>query len=414
MKHDVFFSISQTPVDGWAPDERGMMRRFFEQARLADALGFGTAWVAETHLSCQVQKRNPGAVIPHFEGEIGINTDLLQLAHVLFAQTKRIQVGSAIRNILCNGGPMAHAEAVRTFLLLHGLNESEERKLELGFASGRFPFSTVPYGVRPRNALEEAAWPVLKGLLFVEAVEIFLRFTRGDVFSSRDVAPKLLRRSQFRSDADWAKVLAVAGPQKNASEIEIPSFWTFDDVGVIPFEAPLHLLNLTIGSHDPATQVFANTLYPCGVFNLSITPTSEIEETHARMSKAFHSDGGPWSRAKMPRTALVFIDDGAQGGASARRRRAHERAEKALGVYWKALEGTIDPAKVSRAVDNALVGGPEDVLEQMNERFHPDDRLMLWFDFYNHDSEAVQHSMRTYMEKVAPFATGRSASKEAQ
>ena len=88
MRFDIFFSICQTPVDGYTPSERKMFENFFSQAFLADELGCGTAWVAETHLSCQIQKRNPGAVIPHFEGEIGLNTDILQLAHVLFAKTK--------------------------------------------------------------------------------------------------------------------------------------------------------------------------------------------------------------------------------------------------------------------------------------------------------------------------------------
>ena len=39
---------------------------------------------------------------------------------------------------------------------------------------------------------------------------------------------------------------------------------------------------------------------------------------------------------------------------------------------------------------------------QIVERFHPDDRLMLWFDFFNHDSHHVQEMMRLFMEKVAP------------
>jgi alkanesulfonate monooxygenase SsuD/methylene tetrahydromethanopterin reductase-like flavin-dependent oxidoreductase (luciferase family) len=178
VKFDIFLSICQTEVGGYLPTERVMFENFFDQIRLADELGFGCAWVAETHLSCQVQKRNPGAVIPHFKGEIGLNTDILQLAHKVFAQTKRIHIGSAIRNILCNGGPMAHAEAVRTFLTLHGMDSSEDRLLELGFASGRFPFSNVPYGIRPRNDLEKGAWSVLRGMVFQEATEIFLRFLR--------------------------------------------------------------------------------------------------------------------------------------------------------------------------------------------------------------------------------------------
>src|SRR5438105_15236355 len=138
------------------PSERVMFENFFEQVDLADPLGFGTAWVAESHLSTSVQKTNLAAVIPHFVREIRLNTDILQLAHRIFARTKRIGVGSAIMNILCNGGPIAAAERVKTFLALHGLDPKEQRTLTVGFASGRFPYINIPYGIVPRNDFEKA------------------------------------------------------------------------------------------------------------------------------------------------------------------------------------------------------------------------------------------------------------------
>src|SRR5438128_3897750 len=188
-----------------------MFRNFFEQVELADALGFGTAWVAESHLSTEVQKMNPGAVIPHFTGEIGLNTDILQLAHRIFARTKRIGAGSAIMNILCNGGPIAAAERIKTFLALHGLDPDERRILTVGFASGRFPFINVPYGIVPRSPVEEAGWPVVKNKIFEEATEIFLRLLKGEVLNSEMVARRTLRRSDFRTDADWQRVVEAFG-----------------------------------------------------------------------------------------------------------------------------------------------------------------------------------------------------------
>ncbi len=396
MRFDVFFSICQTPVDGYMPDERTMLRNFLDQAKLADALGFGTAWIAETHLSCQVQKRNPGAVIPHFQGEIGLNTDVLQVAHHLFARTRRIEVGSAIRNILCNGGPLAHAEAVRTFLSIHGLEEGEARRLHLGFASGRFPFSNVPYGIRPRTPVELAAWPALRGMVFRQATEIFLRALRGDVFSSDEVAPIELDRSCFRSDADWARVLDAHGT--SVERIAVEPFWRFPLVGVIPFEAPLDLLRLVIGCHDAPGQAWANRFMPCGVFNLSITPGDQIEATHQRMRRDFHPAGGGWKREYMPRTVLVFLDDDPEV--------ARAKAEATIGVYWQAVEGTLDPAKIENAVSNALVGTPAEVVAEARRRFDPGDRLMLWFDFCDHDNEAVKRAMRRFMEEVAPELPG--------
>src|SRR5256885_14894490 len=113
MHFDIFFSICQVAVGGYKPSERVMMENFFEQVRAADRLGYGTAWLAESHLSTEVQKRNPGAVVPHFDGEIGLNVDFLQSAHRIMAATERLSVGSAVMNILCNRGPTAAAERVR-------------------------------------------------------------------------------------------------------------------------------------------------------------------------------------------------------------------------------------------------------------------------------------------------------------
>jgi alkanesulfonate monooxygenase SsuD/methylene tetrahydromethanopterin reductase-like flavin-dependent oxidoreductase (luciferase family) len=399
VEFDIFFSISQTEVGGRIPPEREMWLNFFEQVELADRLGFGTAWVAESHLSTEVQKTNPDAVIPHFVGEVGLNTDILQLAHAIFARTKRIEVGSAIMNILCNGGPIAAAERIRTFLSLHGLDERETRKLTIGFAAGRFPFINIPYGIVPRTAVDRAAWPVVKTKIFQEATEIFLRLLQGETLNSTMIRPKVLRRRDFRSDADWARVVEAHGSP--AEEIEIPSWWVFPNLKIVPQEAPMQLLRLSIGSHDAETQDFANSIVPCGVFNLSITPGDEIEKTNERMARSYHPAGGGWSRRLMPRTVLVFINEEPGLSRDERNSRAAEEAKSALENYWKALEGTLDPAKVERATNNALVGDAGAIVEQM-KRFHPDDRLMLWFDFNNHDSARVCRNMAAFMERVVP------------
>ena len=392
MELDIFFSICQTEVNGYLPDERTMFSNFFEQVELADRLGFGTAWVAESHLSTEVQKTNPGAVIPHFVGEIGLNTDILQLAHRIFARTERIGVGSAIMNILCNGGPIAAAERIKTFLTLHGLDEDERRLLTIGFASGRFPFINVPYGIVPRNPVEAAAWPVVKNKIFEEATEIFLRLLNGETLSSASIAARALRRPDFRSDADWQRAQEAFG--QYVDEIPLEPRWRFPNLKIIPQEARLDLLRLSIGSHDPATQLFANTILPVGVFNLSITPGDEIEKTNERMQTGYHLAGGGWHRRLMPRTVLVFINDDAE--------RAREEAGETLSNYWRALEGTLDEEKVRRATNNALVGDAASILAQANERFHPEDRLMLWFDFNNHDSKRVMKNMYDFMNDVAP------------
>jgi alkanesulfonate monooxygenase SsuD/methylene tetrahydromethanopterin reductase-like flavin-dependent oxidoreductase (luciferase family) len=390
MTYDIFLSICQTEVDGFLPSERQMFLSFFDQVGLADQLGYKTAWVAETHLSCQVQKENPGSVIPHFRGEIGLNTDILQMAHLVFSKTKRINIGSAIRNIICNGGPIAHAEAVRTFLTLHNLDPAESRKLELGFAAGRFPFSNTPYGFSPQTELEHLAWDVIKNKYFQEATEIFLRLLRGEKISSREISHRTLRSQDFRDLELWKKIQALSG---NKEVIELPHHWNFEKVGVIPFETELKNLSLTIGSHDPEAQILANQFLPVGVFNLSITPPAVIEETHQRMQKNFNSKGGPWQRSHMPRTVMLFLD--------ADRTKAKAMAERAWKNYWTAMEKTLDPKKVASAVTNTIAGDASEVRDLIQEKYHPGDRLMLWFDFNHHDNEAVKSSMQMFMEKVA-------------
>jgi len=407
MLFDVFFSICQTPVDGVQPSEREMFSHFFEQVEAADELGYGVAWVAESHLSCEVQKNNPGAVIPNFKGEIGLNTDILLLAPHILARTRRIEIGSAIKSLFCNGGPIAHAEAVKSFLSLQQFTANAHRRLHLGVAAGRFPFSSAPYGIVPRNDAEKAAWPALKGKIFAESLEIFLRFMRGDIFASADVAGTSLTRAEMRSDDDWNKVRMAAGTP-DAAQVDFAHRWNFARSGIVPKETSLESLQIYIGSHEAKIHDFANTILPCGVLNLSITPGEEIERTHARMPATYHRDGGQWQRSLMPRTVLVFLDATPTLSSAQQSARAHEKARNALNAYWSALEGTLDPARIENAVNNALVGNALEVATQLKERFHADDRLMLWFDFFNHNSKEVITTMRDFQRFVAPLVNGKN------
>ena len=404
MHFDIFFSISQTPVRGWLPSEAQMFQHFFEQVEVADALGFGTAWVAEAHLSTEVQQRHPAAVVPHWQGEIGLNTDILQLAHRIFARTRRIEVGSAVANLLVNGGPVAHAERVATFCALHGLDPAERRRLRFGFAAGRFDFMARAFGVQPRDALEAAAWPALKGRVFAEATEIFLRLLAGEALAGADVPAPVLGPSDFRGPDAWAAVAheaALAGRLVDG-RVHFAHRYDFEVLRIVPREWRRDLLELFVGSHEPALQEAANRHLPVRVFNLSITAPAVIEDTHRRMASAFHPAGGPWSRACMPRTVMVFLNHQPGLDAATRNRRAQQEARAALGAYWTALEGTLDTRKVEAATDNAVIGDADAVAAQLVARFHPDDRLMLWFDFFNHDSARVIDDMRAFVDEVQP------------
>lgn len=411
MEFDIFFSISQTPdTSGFKPSESEMFANFFDQVVLADELGFGVGWVAQAHLSTEVQKSNKNPVVPHYPGEVGLCTDFFQVAREMFSRTKRMDVGSAVMSILASGGPIAQAERVGSFLALHGMDPDEERKLHIGFSAGRFEFMARPYGIVPRDAVEEAAWPALRGQIFSEASEIFLRLLNGEVVSSESVSATILKRENFRTDEDWGEVQRVAvrqdGLEAPPESIEIGNRYVFEDIKTIPQDWRRDLLNLVIGSHDPNLQEKVNRFRPVQVFNLSITPPHVIEDTHERMSRDYHKDGGDWSRRMMPRTIMVFLNDEDGLTREQQDEAAMEEARSALSTYWSALEGTIDPGKIDRATDNAVIGSVQSVSEQISQRFDPEDRLMCWFDFFNHDSERVMRDMTAFMTKVAPEVNG--------
>ena len=411
MEFDIFFSISQTPdSSGFKPSESQMFANFFDQVVLADELGFGVGWVAQAHLSTEVQKGNKDPVVPHYPGEVGLCTDFFQVASEMFSRTKRMDVGSAVMSILASGGPIAQAERVGSFLALHGMDPEEGRRLHIGFSAGRFEFMARPYGIVPRDPVEAAAWPALRGQIFSEASEIFLRLLNGEVVSSEKVPSTILTRSNFRTNEDWEGVKDAAvqlhGLESPPESIEIGNRYIFEDIKTIPQDWRRDLLNLVIGSHDPNLQEKVNRFRPVQVFNLSITPPHIIEETHERMKRSYHKDGGPWSRRMMPRTVMVFVNDEDGLTREQQDEAAMEEARSALSTYWSALEGTIDPDKIDRATDNAVIGSVQSVGEQIAQRFDPEDRLMCWFDFFNHNSERVMRNMTAFMTKVAPGVNG--------
>ena len=408
MEFDIFFSISQTPdSSGYKPSEREMFSNFLEQAVKADELGFGVGWIAQAHLSTEVQKTNSRPVVPHYPGEVGLCTDFFQIASMVLSRTSNMEVGSAVMSILASGGPIAQAERVGSLMALHGLKKEERRRVHIGFSAGRFEFMARPYGISPRNALEEVAWPALRGQIFAEASEIFLRLLSGEVIDSSMIRETVLSRSNFRSDGDWDNVQKAAmkllGMSSMPDSISIPRRYDFESIATIPKEWRRDLLNLVIGSHDPALQIEVNKWRPVQVFNLSITPPDVIEETHKRMSANYHKDGGEWRRSMMPRTVMVFVNDEPGLTDEQKSIMAKRESKSSISTYWSALEGTIDPGKVEKAVNNAVIGNPEEVAIQLKQRYHPDDRIMCWFDFFNHDSKRVMRDMEAFMTKVVPI-----------
>ncbi len=407
MEHDIFFSISQTPDSaGKIPTEKEMFENYFEQLMCADKLGFGCGWIAQAHLSTETQKNNSNPVVPHWKGEVGLCTDFPQLAMESFRKTENINIGSAVISILASGGPIAQAERIANTVQFLSMID-DKRKLNIGFSAGRFEFMARPYGIVPRTSYEKSAWPALRGQIFMEASEIFLRLLRGDKISSSDIRKTILSRDNFRSDEDWQKVQSdycqEMGTTELPQQIEIPNRYNFEEISIIPKQWNRNRLELIAGTHDPRAQTFVNKFMPVKVFNLSITSPEIIDETHHRMSKIFHPLGGKWQRRDMPRTSFVFLNDEPGLTPQQQSDAAKQEASLALEAYWNALEGTIDPNKVTKAANNALIGNVDEIAQQMVERFDPNDRIMAWFDFFNHDSKRVCRNMTAYMDKVAPM-----------
>ncbi|EDY48925.1 conserved hypothetical protein [Streptomyces clavuligerus] len=388
------------------------MANFLEQAQVADALGFATIWVAGSHFSSELQQGHRRPVIPNWRGEIGLNTDFCQLAGQVLTRTRRIEVGSAVMNIVGQGGPLAAAERVAALVGWHGLDPAESRTLHIGFSGGRFDYINRLSGVVPRTGWEEAAWPRVRSAVAAEAAEIFVRLLAGETLTSEDIPEAELGPEAFPDPEMYRRALAEG--RSVEGRVVLPRRWEFEAVKAVPEIARPDLLELVVGSQDQALQARLNLIRPVKVFNLSITPPSVIEATHTRLQRVYHPAGGPWRRGYMPRTVFVFLHDHRGRSAGANRSDARADAEARLAAYWRAMEGTVNPARVAAAADNALIGTSADIAEQIGARFHPQDRLMLWFDFFTQDSKRVCEQMDAFMTRVVPrlpraFASGPPA-----
>ncbi|MEO0007453.1 MAG: Luciferase-like monooxygenase, partial [Bacteroidota bacterium] len=259
MKLDIFFSFSKMNLGKGMPADTFLYENLFRQIRAADDMGFRRAWVGEAHFSLKTEQVKQPPLLPHFNGELCINTDILQIAGVIMHQTYRIEIGSAIRNILVNGGPIAHAEAVRTFLTIYGAKLRDSgRKLNIGFGMGRFNYANEVYGIKPRSEVESLLWPAVRGLILREAAEIFLRLLRGETIGSRDIAPKIVRKEQCKDTVIWDVVLRELGLPASSESVTLPPTWEFEPVQIIPADTDLQHLRLVLGSHDASLQEYAN------------------------------------------------------------------------------------------------------------------------------------------------------------
>lgn len=402
MLFDVFHSIGR--IDSAAPHltDRQVFEQFIEQTVLADTVGLSTVWVAESHFSSQVQKGNPEAVIPFYEGEVGLNADSPQLAALIFSRTKKIGFGTAIFNIVGgNGGPIGAADRIRSLAFLNSLQQIP-RNLLIGVAAGRFPYINRPFGIIPRNQSEEVLWEPYRKLIFIEALEIFLRLSLGEVLSSSQLCRRQIDSSFFRNEEAWQQARKLLGLPESLTAVPYDPRWKFDPLKLVPELTPDMLKpRFVLGSSDSLSRQVGLELADMDIFNLSFTPCEIINRTHEEMRALCLKRQRIWHRSRMPRTVLVF--------ANSDSKKAHATASRSFDTYIEAMRGTVGTPPKETLMARALIGDEVELREQLspdNPRgFHPDDRLMLWFEFGQPDGAAVIEQMRYFSERVAAHFT---------
>lgn len=398
MIFDLFHSISDPVISGKSLGARQVFAQFLGQVKLAESLGFDTVWLAESHFSSEVQKKTSLATIPNFSGEVGLNSDSFQLFHWLMRETRRINLGTGIHNIVGgSGGPIASADRVN---MLHFLNQMSEfpRTLRMGIASGRFPYQNAPFGMVPRNKTEEDFWFFIKRTLFLEALEIFLRLVRGEELSSQEVTKYEVSAGEaegfFKEKFDGMR-------RKYAFPFPIPRRWSFEKMKLVPQSSNLEKLRMVLGSSDAQALEVGCRYWDLDLFNLSFTPPVELAKLHAKMEASCERRGHHWHRSRLPRTVLVFVDPV--------RKRALERAHFVLDGYVEAMRGTAAVPDKSVLLERALVGDASEIREQLspdNSRaFHPEDRLMLWFEFNQMDGKDIENQMTYFFDEVVGRST---------
>jgi alkanesulfonate monooxygenase SsuD/methylene tetrahydromethanopterin reductase-like flavin-dependent oxidoreductase (luciferase family) len=399
MKFDVFHSIGRIDSLAQPLTDRQSFENFFSQLGAAESMDYGTIWVAESHFSSEVQKSHAQPVIPNYQGEVGLNCDSMQLAQVVLERTQKIGFGTAIMNIVGgNGGPIASADRVRTLAYLNSLRETP-RRLDIGVAAGRFPYINRPFGIGPRSREEEILWPQYNSLIFVEALEIFLRLLNDETFGSKDVSQYRIDRPMFRDEEAFAKACEALPGSTDGWDYQ-PRY-QFEPLKLVPSQGPEEwgaFLKIVLGSGDPRARKVGLKHHDLDVFNLSFTPPEALNKMHEQLDDSYREAGLVWSRQRMPRTVLVFIDEDSQ--------KAHDRASKCFDTYIEAMRGTAKfPAK-EYLMDRALIGSPQEIRDQLHPEdphgFHGDDRLMLWFEFNQSDNKDVIRQMRLFAEKIVP------------
>ncbi len=394
MIFDLFHSISDPVIHSKSIGPRKSIENFIDQVRLAEELEMDTAWVAESHFSSEVQKQTSVATIQNFFGEVGLNCDSFQLFNLIERNTKKINFGTGIHNIVGgSGGPIASAERVNFLRFINQNFVTNPREIRLGVAAGRFPYQNTPFGIVPRDAAEQDFWPIIKRIIFLEALEIFVRLLKFETIASQNITSYQITAEQVTKEIPKDAVRLL---EKYTFPLKIKPRYDFEKIKLIPECDVRKKFQLVLGSHDPEALTLAYKHWKMDLFNLSFTSPEMLQKTHDKLELLNKDSEESWKRSRLPRTVMVFIDPDTK--------KATELAHFVLDAYIEAMKGTAQVPDKSVLMQRALIGDAVQVREQLHpenpRRFHADDRLMLWFEFNQLDNDAVKSRMKYFFKEV--------------
>ncbi len=306
------------------------------QIQLADQAGFHGIWLSENHFSSR-------RALPDLQGEIGITPKPLMFGMKIVENTRRIRVGTAVRNIVFTH-PVLVAEEALTFDLLSG------GRLDLGVGCGYRPWEFTGFGIPQAEARSR----------FLESLEILDLALRGEPFSF------------------------------NGQYYKLP------EVSVVPkpyYSLPRPKLFLATG--DPA-QIKLAAQKDYGVMSFSTSSKEHLlnlVQTYTEIAGPLGYDVSPH---RFPVTRQIYIHrDPAV---------ADEYAARNLPYYQAALGDFKACPPLEELKKLYIIGTPEDCVSQLKALRDEMGctHVILWFNFGWLTHQEVMDQMELFAQQVMP------------
>lgn len=325
------------------PDGKNPAEKYAEslaQIQMSDDLGFYGIWLSENHFSSK-------SGLPGFQGEIGITPKPLMFGMQIVENTKRIRVGTAVRNIVFSN-PLLVAEEALVFDLL------SKGRLDLGVGAGYRPWEFEGFKIDKTEAKER----------FLEALEILDRGLRGEPF-------------QFQG-----------------------KYHDIPEVALVP--KPCYTLprpKLFIATGDMA-QIKLAAQKDYGVMSFSTSSKEHLIQLYNTYREIAKPLGYDISRDRFPVTRQIYIHHDPAV--------VQEYAERNLPHYQAAL-GDFKACPPLEALKKLyIIGTPEACVSQLQQLRDEMGctHVILWFNFGWLTHQEVTEQMRLFGEEVMPHFAG--------